>query len=428
MSAEKAQVKVLKGKKLIDGNGGTPIQNGVVVIEGQHIKAVGSEGKVNVPAGAEVIDMGDCTLMPGLIDGCAFLMQFNREYFKNSKAASNTCPPQLQEIYGILSGQISFENGITTLVNGQGMNKYGEPVTAEGVAIRDAIETGIIAGPRMLVCGKAAVTHAHAGSEITADGPWELRKLVRREFKKGADGIKTTAGGGIGGHLEGIEERHGTQDELDAIVDECHAFGKFCVCHAQTVHQQRMSLRAKVDALVHIVYTDDETIKLIKESNTPLYPTLTHRSDRDIAELAAGGQSDNVINKRKRTQQICFENFKKIHQAGIKLIMGSVHGVDWGAFEMEMYQDLGMTPMETILTATKNVAEALKLDKITGTLDAGKFADIIAINGDPSANIKVLRDRDNFRMVMKEGRIYIDKRPGHEKSVVQNWDWKFPDF
>ncbi|MFC1937939.1 amidohydrolase family protein [Chloroflexota bacterium] len=437
MSVEKEQVKVLKGKKLIDGNGGVPIQNAVIVVEGKRIKEVGSEDKVNVPAGAELIDMGDCTLMPGLIDGVVFLMQHNREFVKNRRVASHEMPPQLQELYGLLSAQVSFENGVTTLLDGRSQGSmYREPNTAEGVAIREAIANGLFAGPRMLVAGMACITDGHlawpnsyvkVSPETTADGPWEMRKLVRRELRKQADGIKTTAGGGIGGNREEIGSRNGTQEELDACVDECHAFGKLCVCHAQTPLQQQMCVKAGMDILVHIAYTDDETIAMIKDANIPIYPTMTHRSDRDIEELEKAGQPPFVIAKRRMTQQVCFENFKKIYQAGIKLVMGSIHGMDWGAFEMEMYVDLGMTPMEAILTATRNAAEALRLDKITGTLDVGKFADVIAVNGDPSVNIKVLRDRENIRIVMKEGTVYVDKRKGHEKSVVQNWNWKIVD-
>ncbi|MFC1937709.1 amidohydrolase family protein [Chloroflexota bacterium] len=438
MSAEKEQIKVLKSKRLIDGNGGTPIQNAVMVIEGERIKEVGSEGKVSVPAGAEVIDMGDCTLMPGLIDCVVMNIGMGAEHCKNRRVAADETPPQLQELYGLLNWQIGFENGVTTLLDGRGSGSdmYGEPQTAEGVALRDAINTGLFAGPRALVTGRASITNSHLSRcnsyfreppDVNADGPWELRKLVRRELRRQCDGIKTTAGGGIGGHGEAIDIRNGTQEELDAIVDECHAFGKFCVCHCQTSQQQRMAVKAKMDALVHIAYTDDETIALIKEANIPIIPTLTHRSNRDIEELAAGGQPEFIIEKRRRTQAICYENFKKIHQAGIKLATGSVHGLDWCAFEMEIEVDLGMTPMEAILTATKNAAETLKLDKITGTLDVGKFADVIAVNGDPLADIRVLRDRQNIRMVMKEGMAWIDKRKGHEKSVVQNWNWKIVD-
>ncbi|MFC1937941.1 amidohydrolase family protein [Chloroflexota bacterium] len=154
-----------------------------------------------------------------------------------------------------------------------------------------------------------------------------------------------------------------------------------------------MAVKAKMDAIVNIVYTDDEDIAMIKEANIPIIPTVTHRSTRDIEELSASGEPEFITDKRIRLQETCFENFKRIHQAGVKMATGIVHGLDWCAFEMEIKVSLGMTPMEAIQTATKNAAETVKLDKITGTLDVGKYADVIAVNGDPSADVRVLRDR-----------------------------------
>ncbi|MFC1937942.1 hypothetical protein ACFLWY_05250 [Chloroflexota bacterium] len=184
-------MKVLKGKRLIDANGGAPIQNAVMVIEGQRIEEVGSEVEVSVPAGAEVIDMGDCILMPGLIDLVAMPIGMKEEFCKNRRVAAHEMPPQLEELYGLLNWQIGFENGVTTMLDARGSESgtdmYGVPQTAVGVAIRDAINNGLFAGPRALVTGRASFTNSHLSRcnsylweppDVLGDGPWELRKVV----------------------------------------------------------------------------------------------------------------------------------------------------------------------------------------------------------------------------------------------------------
>ncbi|MFC1937716.1 amidohydrolase family protein, partial [Chloroflexota bacterium] len=412
MSAEKEQVKVLKGKRLIDANGGEPIQNAVMVIEGQRIKEVGSEGKVSVPAGAEVIDMGDCTLMPGIIDCMAGAAGPKSIFFKSRRVARYETPPQLQELYALLACQIYLELGLTTVMDTRSHGSmYGVPHTAEMVAVREAINNGLFAGPRVVVGGMATITNAHLAyprsyikvpPELTADGPWELRKQVRRQLRMQCDFVKTCASSGAGAHGEELNVRNMTQEETDAIVDECHAFGKLCSCHCFTAESQKRVVRAGMDMIYHIVSTDDEAIDMIKKANTVIIPTLAHRADRDIVDEAKSGASEDILNKRRIIQAECFENFKKMYQAGVRLAMGTSHG-GWHAFEMELYVDLGMPPMEAIQTATKYAADALWLGKDTGTLDVGKYADVIAVNGDPLADIKVLGDRENIRMVMREG-------------------------
>ncbi|MFC1937715.1 amidohydrolase family protein [Chloroflexota bacterium] len=437
MSAEKEQVKVIKGKRLIDGNGGEPIQNAIMVIEGQRIKEVGSEGKVSVPAGAEVIDMGDCILMPGLIDCMMNGTAIGEEFVKNRRVAAHEVPPQLQELYGLFHCQVCFESGFTTLMDTRSHGSmYGVPHTAEMVAVRDAINNGLFAGPRILAGGIATITNAHltwprsyvkVDPETTADGPWELRKMVRRQLRMQCDFIKTCASSGAGAHGEELNVKNMTQEETDAIVDECHAFGKLCSCHCFTAESQKRVVKAGMDIIYHIVSTDDEAIAMIKEANTPVIPTLVHRTTKEIEYETRSGASDDILNKRRIIHDECFDNFEKMYQAGVRIAMGTSHGLDSGTYEIELYVNHGMTPMEAIQTATKSAAEAIWLGKDTGTLDVGKFADVIVVNGDPLADIRILQDRQNIRMVMKEGTVYIDKREGHEKSVIQNWNWKIVD-
>jgi imidazolonepropionase-like amidohydrolase len=172
---------------------------------------------------------------------------------------------------------------------------------------------------------------------------------------------------------------------------------------------------------------------MIKDSGIPVTPTLSHRTDHAIEVRAKIGTPRNILDKMKKIQPYTFETFKVMHQAGIKIAMGTDLGpepeVGTNAKELELYVGLGMTPMEAILTATKNAAEAMWLDKDLGTIEQGKLADILAVDGDPSTDISVLTVKDNIRMVMKEGEPWVDKISAQHRRVVQcePGSWKIID-
>jgi len=432
--------KVLKGRRLIDGKGGEVPRDACVVIEGTRIQAVGLAKDVRLPKGAEVISLPDCTLMPGLMDIHLHTSAYNILTFQNPRVAHFETTPQLQMLYTLLHAQMCFEMGFTTLRNHPWVTAYGGHNTAELVAIRDAIQAGILAGPRLLVGGHAIITNSHLDllhpgmalrqPGLTADGPWELRKLVRSQLRMGCDYIKTCASGGGGTEKEEPDIRNMTQEELDAIVDEAHAFHKRCACHCFTPTAQHMAVRAGVDTIEHCVFTDDEAIAMMKAEQKIIVPTLAHRSDRAIDARRRAGSSEFVLNKMKKIQPHTKETFQKFHQAGIKIALGTDTQIDpemgASAQELEIYVDYGMTPMEAIQTATRNAAEALGLERETGTLESGKLADIIAVEGNPLRDIRVLQDKRKIQMVMKEGKISVFRKPGQEKYVIhdQNWSWR----
>jgi imidazolonepropionase-like amidohydrolase len=281
-----------------------------------------------------------------------------------------------------------------------------------------------------LIFPRAAERHGFQN----ADGPWELRKMARLNLRHGADVIKTCASGGGGTDKEEPDIRNLTQEELDALVDEAHALHKHAAVHCFTTHAQRMALKAGADTIEHMVFHDDKTIELIAKAGVPVTPTLAHRTDHAIQLRREHGTADFVLRKMKYLQPFCFETFQKMYKAGIKIAMGTDMGFepDMGSngAELEIYVKLGMKPMDAILTATRNAAEALKLDKDIGTIQAGKFADIVAVNGDPLKNIRCLQDKKNIQLVMKEGKVYADRRPGHNKNVVnvKPGDWKIIDY
>lgn len=435
-------VKVIKAAKLIDGTGGPVVGNPIVVVDGGRIKAVGPASAVNVPAGAEVIDASGYTLLPGLMDIHVHFCMFNNRTFQNYRVAQFETTPELQQMYALFHSQLSFEMGFTTMRD-LGLLSYAGLLTPHMCAVRDAINAGIFAGPRMVIGAFTNITNAHLELVLprnalrpsfqNADGPWELRKMTRTNLRHGCDVIKTSASGGGGTAMEAPDVRNMTQEELDAIVDEAHAFHKPCAVHCFTPQSHRMSVKAGADTIEHMVFHDQDSIEKIIEAGIYVTPTLSHRTDHAIEIRKGTGTPQNVLDKMKQIQPFCFETFQKMHKAGVKIAMGTDMGYepDFGhnAGELELYVNLGMTPMEAILTATRNAAAAIKKDQDLGSIEAGKIADVIAVKGDPLADIRVLQERKNIGLVMKDGIVYVDRRPGHGREVIscEPDSWKIID-
>jgi imidazolonepropionase-like amidohydrolase len=440
--ANQAKTHVIRGARLIDGNGGSVTKDPVIIVEGKRIKAIGVKGQLKEPAGAEVIDASKYTLMPGLFDCHLHLAAFNCSTFANYRVSIWEVTPQLQMLYMLFHAQMCLEMGFTTLRDLGRATSRGHFVY-EAVAVRDAINAGIHVGPRLLVCGRPIITGSHLDLTLpraaerkagfTADGPWALRGLAREHLRAGADVLKTSVSGGGGTQDEEPDVRNMTLEELEAIVDEGHAFHKPTVAHCFTAESHKMCVRAKVDTIEHMVFHDKDSIAMIKDSGTPVTPTLSHRTDHAIEVRAKIGTPRNVLDKMKKIQPYTFETFKVMHQAGIKIAMGTDLGpepeIGTNARELELYVNLGMTPMEAIQTATKSAAEALWLGKEAGTLENGKFADILAVDGDPSKDISVLCNKENIRMVMKEGEPWVDKISARQRRVIQfePGSWKIID-
>jgi len=439
----KGKVKIIKGGTLIDGNGGKPLKDPVIVLEGRRIKQVGTKNDIKIPARAEVIDCGKLTLMPGLMDVHLHTMMFNCLTFHNYRVSQWEITPELQQMYGLFHAQLCFDMGFTTLRD-LGLNSSRGLLTSHLCAVRDSINAGIVEGPRMFIGGFTTITGSHLDliqpramqrfGFQTGDGPWELRKLARTNLLAGCDIVKTCATGGGGTDKEEPDIRNMTQEEIDAIVDEAHAFHKVAAVHCFTPAGQRMALKAGADTIEHMVFHDDETVDMIAQSGVWMTPTLLHRTDHAIQTRLDQGTSQFVINKMKALQPYCYETFQKMHKAGVNIALGTDMGYDpemgTNARELEVYVKLGMTPMDAILSATRNGARALKMEKDLGTVEAGKFADILAVDGDPLKNIAVLQEKKNIQIVMKEGRVYADRRPGNSKSVVnvKPGDWQIIDY
>lgn len=432
----------VKAGRLIDGIAGSPLERMVILIEGNRIKEVGAEGKVSVPPGAEIVDAGKYTVMPGMFDCHVHVAHWNALTFSNYRVAFWEVPAELQQFYALFHAQMTFEMGFTTLRDMGRVNSRGQLV-AGLVAVRNAINNGIVPGPRLLVSGISAITGGHSDMKMAryadrnhsewADGPWGIRRATRANLRAGVDWIKTDVSGGGGTAGERPDIRTITQEELDAIVDEAHAFHKPVAAHCFTVEGQRMCVKAKVDTIEHMVFSTDESVAMVAESGIPVTPTLVHRSDYGIEVRKKHGGPENVSTKMKKLQPLCYETFQRMHAAGVKIAMGTDLGVDPqvgdNAYELGLYVRLGMSPMDALKTATINAAQAMGLGNDLGTIEAGKLADLVVVQGDPTQDIGVLREKDNIKIVMKEGQAYVDKLSKDRSYVVhpKPGEWKMID-
>jgi imidazolonepropionase-like amidohydrolase len=420
----------IKAAKLVDVRNARVIEQPVVVVRDDKIEQVGPASDVPIPADARVIDAGGCTLIPGLIDCHLHVAAFNPLTFNNYRVATFEVTPQLQTFYALFHAQWTMEMGFTTLRDLGRLTPRGL-LTEELCAARDAIDAGIVPGPRLIVAGRAVISNSHLDLTVprasrripgnVADGPYPLRQMVREQLRLGCDVIKTSVSGGGGTDKEEPDVRNMTQDELDAIVDEAHAFHKPVSAHCFTAESHKMCVRSKVDTIEHIVFATDESISMILDSGIPVIPTLLHRTDEAIESRRAHGTPDFVLKKMKKIQPYCFESFQKMHQAGIKIAMGTDLGYDpeagRNAYELELYVRYGMSDMEALQTATINAAEALWLKNL-GAIEVGKTADIVAVRGNPADDIKVLQERDNIRLVMRDGIPFVDKISNEPRYVV----------
>ena len=367
--------------RLIDGTGADPVPDSAVVIRGRAIEYAGPLAGAAVPDEALLIDARGKTVMPGLIEGHAHVGGDTKS---------------------IQTLQLSLQRGITTVCS--------VSANTAGIKLRDGIDAGHVRGCARLVAGCIVTpTHGHVKFR-TADGPWEVRKAVREMVQAGADFIKTAASGGFWAADETCSVRNYTLEELDALSDEAHAWGVPVVVHAHTQPGLGNSIQAGIDQIHHGAFIDEAAVRGIKERGLHYMPTLRVTCDRNIV---AWPDRPWMMEEMRESQPIHRAGVRLAHEIGVALCVGtdypgSAHGWKVGdctPFELQELVACGLSPMDAIVAATKTNAEAFRKQEHVGTLEPGKLADLLLVDGDPLEDVSVLYDGDNINLVMKEGRV-----------------------
>jgi imidazolonepropionase-like amidohydrolase len=387
---------IFRNARLLDGTGAPPRTGVDVVLEGGTIAAVGEQ---STGGEAEVIDLRGRTLMPGLID-CHVHLTFSGAPDEVERAAT-VAVPDLAWTAAANAAQ-TLDGGVTTV---------RDVGARAGVAIRlrDAIAAGRLPGPRMRAAGSIICMTGGHGWPIgrEADGPDEVRRAVREQLKAGADCLKFTATGG--GMTPGVDPRASsfTEAELAAGVEEAHKAFRRAIAHAQGNAGIRNAVRAGIDSVEHGVYLDDAAIEEMRERGTFLVPTLV--APAMIAQHGTGaGIPAYIVTKASGVLEVHRESFRKAVRGGVRIAMGTDagtpfnrHGVN--AQELALMVECGLSPADTIVAATRNAAELLDLLDVTGTVEPGKAADLLVVDGDPLADIRILGDRDRLPGILKDG-------------------------
>jgi imidazolonepropionase-like amidohydrolase len=404
---------VLKAARLFDGNSDTLITNAMVIVEGKAIKAAGAD--LSVPEGSMVIDLGDATLCPGFIDAHTHLTHERTADFNQGFVDGMRREVAEEAILSTVYARRTVEAGFTTV------RDVGSGDLLD-VGLRNSIAKGIVPGPRMLVCVHALGAiggHAdrnglrhdlfpqHNESEGIASGPDQFRAAVRYQVKRGADVIKFCASGGVLSLADEVDTPQLTLAEMTALCDEAHRLRKKVACHCHGDQAARDAVLAGVNSIEHGSFLSVETLKLMKERGTYLIPTLM-APDSIMPNLSKF--PPEIAAKAVAANAALSQTFAEAVRLGVKVGFGTDSGVSKhgdNAREFVLMVKGGMTAAAALRAATSVDAELLGLTKSIGTLEPGKLADIVAVPGDPLADIGVT---ERVVFVMKEGAVVINKR------------------
>ena len=400
---------IVKAGRLIDGRGGAPISPAMVRIEGDRIVAVGAT--LPVPPGARVIDLGHATLLPGLIDLHTHLTD---KFGVHWEAALVTTTPAEAALWGARNARVTLDAGFTTC------REMGPTWPYTDVALRNAIDDGAVPGPRLLVAGNYVSSTGGAGDarqfsiyvdvpivRNLADGPDEIVKAVRTNFKNGADFIKILATGAVLSKGTAPSAQQYSDEEIGAAVGEANRWGRQVAAHAHGAGGIKAAIRAGVRTIDHGTMLDSEAIELLRKSagRTFLVPTLL--TSEYIQNSASTPESEKARDRQIRESEI--RSFKAALAAGLPMGLGTDSGViphGANAGELRLRVQLGESPMSAIVSATRLNAEIIGWQDRVGTVEPSKFADLIAVTGDP---LKDITELERVGFVMKGGTIVKDE-------------------
>jgi imidazolonepropionase-like amidohydrolase len=406
-------VTVLKAARLLDVRTGQMLPQQAVLVEGARIAKVGPAADISAPSGAHVIDLGNVTLLPGLIDCHTHLTDDPQN--AGFKSLGISIPREA--LIGAKNARITLQAGFTTVRN-VGASGFSD------VALRDSINAGDVPGPRMLVSGPLiGITGGHCDENLlapefhyraegVADGIPAVMAKVRENIKYGADVIKFCASGGVfsKGDLPGAEQY--SPAEMQALVAEAHRLGRKVAAHAHGTQAIIDATNAGVDSIEHGSLIDDTGIAAMKAHGTYLVEDI-YNDDFIMQEGKKYGFTDEMLEKEHSIGLKQRQGFRRAAQAGVKLAFGTDAGVyphGRNAKQFTTMTQWGLAPIQAIQTATVNAADLIGWSDRVGSLDPGKFADIIAVEGDPTTDVSVL---EHVKFVMKGGQVVKDELSGH---------------
>jgi len=413
------EILAIKGGTLFDGTGASLIEKSVVVIKGKNIHEAGPIDEVSIPDDAKIVNAEGMTVMPGLMDLHVHIFQL---IGAENPLERFLIPSSLSLLYAAKHAKQMLEAGFTTIRDL--VYPFPDYTGRDMVALRKAIERGLVKGSRLLVAGVVTCTGSHLdvirprplrAQHITADGVDEVRKMTRTCLAEEVDWIKTcTTGGMAGSTLNQPGYRNYTLEELEAIVDEAHAMGTKVASHSEGIVGCRSAAEAGIDTIEHASEIDDEIIETMLKKGLSTTPTLAPSHYREDVLGLPSAYLPKKLSGRE-FNEVHLESQKKAYEAGVNMAMGTDCGYVFppgkNAYELELYVRLiGMTPREAILTATQNAAKALGRTEDLGSIEVGKRADVIVVDGDPFGDIRVLQDIGRIKVVVKEGIIEVDRR------------------
>src|SRR5690349_23333778 len=405
-----AQITAIKAGRLIDLDHATVLTDQVILIRDNKVESVGPH--IPIPPDAKVIDLSSSTVLPGLID-C-------HTHLADGPTDDGDPTSQMKKT----SAQVAFEsvpNARTMLLSGfTTVRDVGVYRALNDVAMRDAIAHGFIEGPRMYVAAAYITITGGAGAmtgmapDITlpwnlhygeANGPWEVRAKIRQLVHDGADHIKVLASGAVLTHGSNPKSQEFTVEELQAAVDEAAHFGLRVEAHAHSPEGIKNAIRAGVASVEHGTMIDDEGIALAKQHGT--YLDMDIYDEECIQEAGRLGKiPKDFLQHDAELGELHRQNFRKAVKAGVKLSFGTDAGVcpyDRSVRQFAFMVKYGMTPMQAIQAATTSAADLLGHSDVVGDIKPGKYADVIAVAGDPLQDISVL---EHVQFVMKDGKVY----------------------
>jgi len=409
ISFAQSKIKAIKAGKMIDVLSGTVLLNQIILIDSNMIIEIGSS--IEIPKNAEIIDLSNATVLPGLIDCHTHLtFQPGDNYYEDIFRKTPMDYAMLAPTYAKRTLHAGF-----TMVRDVGSDQLMD------ISLRNAINRGDIEGPRMLV---STFTLGATGGHVdltgfnpsidwkynkdftgVADGESEIRKRVRNNVKWGADWIKVSATAGVLSEEESAGAPQYSLDELKVIVDEAHRWGRNVAAHAHGTEGIKLAIQAGVTSIEHGSLIDDEGIRMMKEKGVWLVADI-YNDDYILAEFSKKGFPQKIIDKEKLIGRLQRENFQKAVKAGVKIAFGTDAGVyphGWNGKQFYYMVKFGLTPLQAIQSATINAADLLNWKDKTGSITKGKLADIIAVETNPLDDITIL---EHVKFVMKEGIVY----------------------